>query len=93
MARARSYRTPTEAWDEDKDCETVPVKQIRLSVTQEALLRRAGATEGGETLIGDHEIRTADVLTDWGLAEQVRRRGENAIRITDRGQKWLGDAT
>lgn len=81
--RKRAFRTPGEVMDEDRDPLTIGVATIRLTEPQRALLSRVA--ESGEAPCTDGLLRTADVLTDWGLLTQHPHR----IRITERGHRYL----
>lgn len=70
----------------DRD-ELVKIAQVRLSKAQAQLLGRVGAVT--EYAFEDRELRSLDVLTDYGLVTQGHGRGRRGARVTSRGQQWL----
>lgn len=68
----------------------VKLRDIALSRVQKNLLLDIKMANGAIE-IQDRQIRTADVLIDYGLAEHRTVRGRNHILITRRGRRWYGE--
>jgi hypothetical protein len=88
--RPRLVRSAEDCYALDLDPQTVGVRRVRLSDSRRRLMRRV-VEEGDRVTIRGGELRTADVLYDFGFVTggNHAKSGHPWLRATDRGRRWF----